>query len=46
MAKQSMQDLLDMITALQSKIEVLETAATTKKRGAKPETVKVPFRLF
>ena len=42
MAKQSMQDLLDMITALQSKIEVLETAATTKKRGSKPEVVKVP----
>ncbi len=42
MAKQSMQDLLDMITALQSKIEVLETAAATKKRGAKPEVVKAP----
>ncbi len=45
MAKQTMQDLLDMITALQSKVEALEVALeaekSTVKRGGRPQVEKV-----
>ena len=39
MAKQTIQDLLEMITALQNRIEVLESEKTTK-RGGRPQAEK------
>ncbi len=41
MAKQTQQDLLDIIASLTARLEVLETAKTTKKAG-RPEVVKAP----